>query len=79
MENFLSISDFKSISKNRIECSIVKRPIIICISHRFENSLVHLPAGVLYEIFKHLDWMDLCRLAQTCTKFQELVQKATIW
>nr|XP_022318735.1 uncharacterized protein LOC111121662 isoform X1 [Crassostrea virginica] len=45
----------------------------------FENSLVHLPAGVLYEIFKHLDWMDLCRLAQTCTKFQELVQKATIW
>ncbi|XP_048761018.2 uncharacterized protein LOC125670101 [Ostrea edulis] len=45
----------------------------------YSHLLLHQPAGVLYEIFKHLDWMDLCSLAQTCTKFRDLIKKATIW
>lgn len=45
----------------------------------YDHFLVHQPAGILYEIFKHLDWMDLCSLAQTCTKFRDLITRATIW
>ncbi|XP_062607969.1 uncharacterized protein LOC134269772 [Saccostrea cucullata] len=45
----------------------------------YNHLLVYQPSGVLYEIFKHLDWTDLCSLAQTCTKFRDLISKATIW
>ncbi|KAL3869332.1 hypothetical protein ACJMK2_042026 [Sinanodonta woodiana] len=41
--------------------------------------LEFLPAGVLFEIFKHLDWQDLCQISQTCTRFHEICKTATLW
>lgn len=41
--------------------------------------LEYMPAGVLLEIFKFLDWNNICQVACTCTKFRDVCQSATLW
>ncbi|XP_060598636.1 uncharacterized protein LOC132752340 [Ruditapes philippinarum] len=41
--------------------------------------LEYMPAGVLLEIFKFLDWNDICQVSSTCTKFREVCSSATLW
>ncbi|XP_045159098.2 uncharacterized protein LOC123524730 [Mercenaria mercenaria] len=41
--------------------------------------LEYMPSGVLLEIFKFLDWNDICQVASTCTKFRGVCSSATLW
>lgn len=41
--------------------------------------LEYMPSGVLLEIFKFLDWNDICQVASTCTKFRDVCASASLW
>ncbi|XP_071153754.1 uncharacterized protein [Mytilus edulis] len=41
--------------------------------------LEYLPSGVIFEICKHLTWQDIFHISQTCRRFNQLCDKATIW
>ena len=60
---------------------MLKTSLIVLLNYFFSalSLLEFVPPGVLLEIFKFLEWNDLCQLSRTCTKFRDICQSATLW